>query len=172
MTGKELGRTEFDPKDPDSVISAAKFIRQHAYPKEDAIKKWDEAFSIAKQTNRKVWVRISQRYCGPCYMLARWLDDHKEPLEQDYVFLKIDDWRDLHGAEVAKRLTGDEQYGVPFHAIFDPNGRMLITSASPMGNIGFPSGFEGKKHLRTMITETRSKLTDQQIEDLIGSLTD
>ena len=74
--------------------------------------KWDEAFAAAKQTNRKVWVRISQRYCGPCFMLARWLDDHKEIIERDYVLLKIDDVRDLHGHEVAKRLTGGEGAGV------------------------------------------------------------
>ena len=107
------------------------------------------------------------------FMLARWLDDHNELLEQDYVLLKIDDCRDLHGDEVAKRLTGGEgRYGIPFHAIFDSDGRMLINSNSPIGNIGYPSGFEGKKHLRKMLMETRSRLTDKQIEELVASLND
>ncbi len=170
--GKELGRIEFDPKDPQSPKLAAQFVRKYTPKQADAKKKWDEAFATAKQSNRKVWIRISQRYCGPCFMLARWLDDQKEILKQDYVFLKIDDVRDLHGFEVAKRLTGDEHYGVPFHAIFDVDGKMLIDSKSATGNIGHPSGFAGKKHLRKMLTETRGKLTDKQIDEIVASLSD
>ncbi len=170
--GKELGRIEFDSKDPDGPKLAAQFIRKHAPTPADAKKKWDEAFAVAKQSNRKVWVRICQRYCGPCFMLTRWLDDHKDALEQDYVLLKIDDWGDLHGEEVAQRLTGSEGAGVPFHAIFDSNARMLINSVSPIGNIGYPSGFEGKKHVRKMLTETRNNLPVKQIDEIVGSLND
>ncbi|MBN2294775.1 MAG: thioredoxin family protein [Pirellulales bacterium] len=170
--GKELGRIEFDPKDPQSQKQAAQFVRKHAPKRVDAKKKWDEAFATAKQTGRKVWVRVSQRYCGPCFMLARWLDDQKATLQQDYVLLKIDDVRDAHGFEVAKRLTGDEHYGVPFHAIFDADGKMLISSNSVVGNIGHPSGFEGKRHLRKMLMSTRNKLTDKQIDEIVASLSD
>ena len=82
-------------------------------------KKWDEAFATARQTHRKVWVRVCERYCGPCFMLTRWLDDHKEMLERDYVLLKIDDWGDLHGKEVAKRLGGEPgRHSVPCHLRF------------------------------------------------------
>ena len=88
------------------------------------------------------------------------------------MFLKIDDMRDLHGAEVAERLTGHEGQGVPFQAIFDSNGKMLITSESPLGNIGCPSGFEGKKHLRKMLLTTRNRLTDQQIDGIVNTLDD
>jgi hypothetical protein len=126
----------------------------------------------ARRSGRKVWARISQRYCGPCFSLTRWLDDQKQLLEQDYVFLKIDDVRDLHGADVADRLLGCEGHGIPFHAIFDSNGTMLITSESPLGNIGYPGGIEGKKHLRKMLLETRSRLTDQQIDAVVATLSD
>jgi Thioredoxin-like len=158
--------------DPAGPKRAADFIRQHAPPPADASEKWDEAFALARQSGRKVWARISQRYCGPCFRLTRWLDDQKTLLSQDYVFLKIDDVRDLHGAEVAERLTGHERQGVPFFAIFDSSGKMLITSESPLGNIGHPSGYEGKKHLRKMLVATRSRLTDQQIGAVINSLSD
>ena len=104
--------------------------------------------------------------------MARWLDDQKEILEQDCVLLKIDDVRDLHGYEVAKRLTGGEHYGVPFHAIFDPDATMLINSTSTIGNVGHPSGFEGKKHLRKMLTETRSRMTVEQTDETVASLND
>jgi len=124
----------------------------------------------ARKSGRKVWVRISQRYCRPCFSLTRWLDEQKKLLAQDYVFLKIDNVRDLHGAEVAKRLPDSEGQGVPFHVIFNSDGKMLITSASALGNIGYPDGFEGKQHLRKMLLATRSRLTDQQIDEIVNTL--
>jgi hypothetical protein len=170
--GHEVGRIEIDVKDPAGPKRAAAFIRQHAPPPADAREKWDEAFALARRSGRQVWARISHRYCGPCFRLARWLDDQKTLLSQDYVFLKIDGVRDLHGAEVADRLTGHERQGVPFHAIFDSNGKMLVTSESPLGNIGHPSGFEGKRHVRKMLLATRTRLTDQQIDEIVNTLSD
>lgn len=171
-SGNEIARIMLDSKTSDSPERAAQFVRKHAPKQVDAKKKWDEAFADAKRTDRKVWARISQRYCGPCFMFTRWLDDQKELLEQDYVFLKIDDVRDLHGTEVTDRLTGGDHFGVPFHAIFSAAEEMLITSESPVGNIGHPSGYEGKKHLRKMLKETRSRLSDEQIDEIVGSLSD
>jgi Thioredoxin-like len=170
--GRELGRIEVDAKDPAGPKRAADFIRQYAPAPVDAVKTWDEAFAAARQSDRKVWVRISQRYCGPCFSLTRWLDDQQRLLSRDYVFLKIDDVRDLHGAEVAERLTGSEGQGIPFCGIFDAAGKPLITSESPLGNIGCPSGFEGKRHLRRMLEKTRKKLTDREIDQIVDSLSD
>jgi hypothetical protein len=170
--GHEVGRIEIDTKDPAAPKRAADLIRHYAPPPADAQKKWDEAFALARQSGRKVWVRICQRYCGPCFRLTRWLDDEKSLLSEDYVFLKIDDVRDLHGAEVADRLTGHEGQGVPFFAIFDVSGKMLMNSESPVGNIGHPSGYEAKAHVRKMLLATRSRLTDQQIDAIVSSLSD
>ena len=93
-------------------------------------------------------------------------------IEKEFVVLKIDDVRDLNGGEVAERITGGGHFGVPFHAIFAADGRLLIDSRGPGGNIGHPSGDAGKKHLRNMLlTETRH-LTDAEIEQLVSSLDD
>jgi hypothetical protein len=170
--GRELGRIEIDAKDPAGAKLASDFVRKHAPVQVDAKEKWDEAFAAARRSGRKVWVRISQRYCRPCFLLSRWLDDQKKSLDEEYVFLKIDDVRDLHGNEVAERLERGEGQGVPFHAIFDSNGKILITSAGPLGNIGHPSGVEGKKHLRKMLLETREKLTEKQIDEIVATLDD
>jgi beta-lactamase regulating signal transducer with metallopeptidase domain len=169
--GKELGRLELDPKNPAAGENASKFVRDFAPQPEDAKKKWDEAFALAAKTNRKVWVRVSQRFCGPCHVLNRWLDDQKELIEKDYVLLKVCNVRDLGGAEVAKRFWDPQTgAGVPFHAIYDAQGAKLIDSTGPLGNIGAPSGFEGGKHLRKMLSTTREKLTDEEIDKLIKSL--
>jgi hypothetical protein len=171
-SGKELGRLEINASDVNAADQAASFIHQYAPAKVDAEKKWSDAFAEASRSNRRVWARISQRYCGPCFRLARWLDDQKPLLERDYVMLKIDDVRDLNGVEVAQRLTRGEHHGVPFHAIFDPSGELVIDSAGPLGNIGNPTGVEGKKHLRKMLLDTRRNLTDAEINQLVESLGD
>ncbi len=70
-SGKELGRTTFDVAADDAKDNATAFVDAHLPPVVDAQKKWDEAFELASKTNRRVWVRISQRYCGPCHLLNR-----------------------------------------------------------------------------------------------------
>jgi hypothetical protein len=171
-SGKQLGELEIDFSDASAASKAAEFIAQHGPQQVDAQEKWNEAFAEASSSERRVWARISQRYCGPCFRMARWLDNQQVLLEKDYVMLKIDDVRDLNGRDVAERLTGGQQHGVPFHAIFDSNGELLIDSAGPLGNIGHPSNVEGKKHLRKMLHETRKNLTDAEIDQLVESLGD
>ena len=165
-----MGRLEIDVTHEGATDEVADFLQRHAPLPIDAEEKWQQAFAEAKQTNRRVWARISQRYCGPCFLLARWLGKQEELLEKDYVMLKVDDVRDENGTEVAKRLTRGKHHGVPFHAIFDQDEQMLIDSAGPLGNIGHPSGLEGNRHLRRMLVETRQNLTDIDIDQIVESL--
>lgn len=170
-SGKELGRIELDIKDAAASDKATKFMHDFAPQPEDAKKKWDEAFALAAKTDRKVWVRVSQRFCGPCFVLSRWLDDQKALIEKDYVVLKVCNVRDVGGAEVAARFWDFKSgHGVPFHAIFDASGAKIIDSAGPLGNIGAPSGYEGGKHLKKMLMESRKNLTEEEIDKLIKSL--
>ena len=169
--GKELGRVQLDTRTKNVQFQAIEFLQKHAPPQVDARAKWDAAFAEAERSGRKVWVRISQRYCGPCFLLSRWLDDHRQLLKQDYVFLKIDNVRDQHGVEIAKRIIGDREHGgVPFYTIFDANEQRLIDSEGPTGNIGHPSSYEGRLHLREMLNRTRTNLTDAQIDQIIETL--
>ena len=170
--GKELGRQVVDVADGSAANQIAEFIHQHAPAPGDAEEKWTAAFAEAKRTNRRVWARVSQRYCGPCFRLSRWLDDQRALLEKDYVMLKIDDVRDKNGNDVAQRLYRGQGRGVPFHAIFDASGMMLIDSVGPLGNIGHPSGPEGKQQLRKMLLNTRQDLADVDVDQLVESTGD
>jgi hypothetical protein len=167
--GMELGRQNIKVNRYEAVEQVANFIHEHAPAPLDAEEKWTAAFVEAGRSNRRVWVRVSQRYCAPCFRMTRWLDDQRRLLEKDYVMLKIDDVRDKNGKEVAQRVVRGEQFSIPFHAIFDASGTMLIDSIGPLGNIGSPSGFEGKKHLRKMLFGTRQNLIDAEIEQLVES---
>ncbi len=98
------------------------------------------------------------------------MDDQRELLEKEFVLLKIDDVRDLHGPEVMERLTQGRRVGIPFHGVFDAEQKLLIDSEGPLGNIGSISGYEGKKHLRRMLTTSQQHLTDDEIAEIVASV--
>lgn len=170
--GDEMGRIVVDVARAGAVEKALAFVSEHAHEPVDLKKKWDEAFAEAERSGRSVWVRLSGRYCGPCFRFSRWLDEQHELLAKDYVILKIDAFRNLHGAEVAERVTLGEHHGIPFHAIFTAAGEYVINSAGPLGNIGCVEGFDGKRHLRRMLMATRKNLTDEEIDAIVGSIED
>ena len=168
--GNVLGRLEFTVADENAASAVAEFVHQHVPAKRDAEKAWNDAFAEAKRSNRRVWARISQRYCSPCFQLSRWLDDQRETLEKDFVLLNVDDVGEVNSVNVAKRITGNTNHGAPFSAIYDANAELLTDSAGPIGNVGFPSGTEGKKRLRQMLLNSRANLTDAEINALVQSI--
>jgi hypothetical protein len=105
-------------------------------------------------------------------MLSRWIDDQREILEKDFILLKIDDFRDMNGQVIAERLTKGRLVGVPFHAIFDANEELVMDSYGPLGNIGFMSGLEGKRHFKKMLDAACSRITPREIQVLLDALED
>lgn len=168
--GRELGRLAVDAQADDSADAVAKFITAHAPARHDAAAAWQAALAEAKRTNRRVWAISGGRYCSPCFRLARWLDDHRQLLEKDFVFFKVDGANDLNAAPVVQLITGGKEKGIPFNAVFDPAGKQIIGSAGPVSYLGYPTNDEDKRHLRKMFAETKQRLTDAEIEEIIQRL--
>lgn len=170
-SGKELDRLTLDLREEQQAAKdAAAFIKRLLPPRNDAKAGYEAALAEAKRTGRRLWVRVGQTRCAPCYSLSRWLDSQRELLDKDYVLFKFDDVRDLNGRELSIALKFDP-HGVPCHAILDSDGKELANSVGPLGNIGDPSGgFEGIEHLRKMLKGTAQKLTDVEIDSLIRTL--
>jgi len=168
--GTELGRETFDANDPADVDRAAAFLVQHAPAEVDADKAWEEAFALAKQTDRRVWVRISGRYCAPCFTFARWLDDHREVLNRDFVMLKLEPTATSDLSALTNRLTNGKHFGIPFHAIFAADETKIIDSQGPLGNIGSPSGLEGKRHLRKMLDAGCKRSTPAEMQAIVSRI--
>ncbi|TWU47371.1 Regulatory protein BlaR1 [Rubripirellula tenax] len=168
--GTEIDRHTFVVDDANSVEQTKEFLNANAGPKADVQQAWDRAFTIAKKTDRRVWVRIGGRYCGPCFALSRLLDDHKLALSKDFVMLKLDDGDRTDHPDIFDRLTRGQHYGIPFHVIYDANGKRLIDSDGPMGNIGSPSSFEGIKHFKRMLDAGRQRMADDQIDAIVSSI--
>ena len=147
----EVERLQLNTNAADASSIAKQFITNNKARKKDALKNYTYALALAKRTDRKVWIRLSQTRCGPCFRFARWLDRNQAELEKGFVLLKVDNLLDANGQEMAKKMMGEENFGIPYHQILDGDGNVLIDSQGPLGNIGHPSTFEAITHLKRML---------------------
>jgi hypothetical protein len=174
--GRQAGTLLLPVRDASSAVNTVKqgveFLKQHASARRDAHKLLSAAQEEARETGRRVWIIEGETRCGPCFRLARWLDDHHALLERDYVFVKLLVGCDDNAQDVVERLKGRKGGGIPWYVITDPNGNVLAASDGPSGNIGFPSTQRDKDHFRQMLRRTAQKLTDADVERLIQSLGD
>lgn len=170
VDGREKGRIQVDVSDSNADQVIRDFMKAHLPPRLDAIQMWNEAFAEAKASQRVVWARLSGRYCGPCFKLARWIDRHKEILERDYVMLKNDSGDDADRKIIRDRIMKKEIHGIPFYAMFNPDQEMILDSECPLGNIGFPSDFDRIKFLRKMLLATRKSITDKELDHMLADL--
>ncbi len=159
--GSEIDRTEVDTNSGSATEVATTFVSKNIGPKKDALKKYNDALSEAKRTGKKVWIRLSQTRCAPCFHFSRWVEQNRSELEQGFVFVKIDDLLDANATEVIKKLLGDKHFGIPYCQILDADGNLVIDSEGPLGNIGHPSSFEGINHLKKMLKSHRGFNADQ-----------
>ncbi len=156
----------------DATAQASAFLKRHSPPARDALSALAAARAEAMRTDRKVCLVVSGVRCGPCFRLARWMDAQHALLEKDFVILKVMAELDSHAEEVSNTLDRPLEAGVPWFAITDAKGKVLVTSDGPVGNIGMPSSPEGIRHLREMLAKTANHLTGDEIDTLIKSLVD
>jgi Thioredoxin-like len=158
-------------KDVDAAIRAgAEFLKRNRLPAHNAPALLAEARAEAKRSGRRVWVVQGGPRCGPCFRLARWIKDHHATIDKDYVVVKLMEGIDEHVTEALAGLPIKSGDGIPWFAITDPDGAVLATSRGPLGNIGFPSSVEGIRHFRQMLGQTARKLTADDLDRLIKSL--
>jgi hypothetical protein len=171
--GRQAGALVLPVRDASSAVrQGVEFLKQHAPARRDARKLLSAAQEEARETGRRVWIIEGETRCGPCFRLARWLDDHHALLERDDVFVKLLVGCDENAEDVVERLKGRKGGGIPWYAITDPDGNVLATSDGPGGNIGFPSTQRDKDHFRQMLRRTAQKLTAADVDRLIQSLGD
>ena len=169
-SGSELQRATFGIDDDNVTERVAEFVQRNAPEQMNTQQAWDRAFAIAKKTDRSVWVRVGSHYCRECFKFSRFLDAHKDVLSQDFVMLQLEDINRADYPDIYGRLPLWEQTGITFHGIFDASGAKLIDSVGPLGNIGYPTSFDGKRHLRRMLQITRKRIADEQIDAIISSM--
>ncbi len=156
---------------------AAEFITRHAPAARDARQLLTAAQREARDSGRRLWVveTNSVSECPPCGDLSRWMDEQRALLAKDYVVLRIGPHHD-YGEDVLTKFqtngnaNSEQDRGPPWIAIAEPDGKVLATSLGPLGNIGFPTNIEGKRHLKKMIKSTARHITPAECDRLIESL--
>ena len=89
-------------------------------------------------------------------------------LEQDYVLLSLDSKKHADGTKVIAALrTGKKGGGIPWMTILDGDGKELVTSDGPKGNVGCPAQPDEIDWFRTMLERTKSKLKDADLDTIV-----
>jgi hypothetical protein len=151
----------------------------------------EQALVVAKRENKRVLLKIGGNWCPWCYKLSDLFHQDKAVqtiLRDEYELVLIDSKADKPilekcqitpdgypylavldsaGKEVIERVRKPtEEGGIPWFAFLAKDGHILITSTKPgTGNIGFPADPNTEiPYFVHMLRETRSKITDADIE--------
>ncbi len=129
-----------------------------------------DALAQAKKDNKRVLVQETATWCGPCWMLSRFLDKHRPIWERDYIWVKMDH-RWTNASKIMAAMRNKAEGGVPWTAILDADGKVLATCNAKDGhNIGFPSEADSIAHFATMLRTTAIRLTPREIGELAEAL--
>lgn len=152
-------------------IELGKWMAKHKLPTRDAEKMLAEAQEKANNENKRVYLIFSASWCGPCRMLARFLDPHKAELEKHFVFVKLDISRDENIDVLRERFAESQQSGVPWHCVVDPDGKVVATSnlakVNPVygtSNIGFPTEPNEVEHFLGMLKAGAPTLQEEKLD--------
>ena len=148
------------------------WLRSHIGTRIDAREMLDKAFAQAKKENKRLFVQETATWCGPCHMLSKFLNDHRE-WEADYIWVKMDH-RYTGAREIMKELRDGASGGIPWYAILDAEGERLATSnhSESGDNMGYPSSDKGREHFKSMLLETRLSMTADDIDQFVAHLQD
>ena len=151
-----------------SKESLIEWLGSHVGDRVDARKLFDKTLARAEKENKRVIVQETATWCGPCHVLSKHLDEHRD-WEADYIWIKMDH-RFTGARELMKELRDGAKGGIPWFVIVDSRGKKLASSNHFKSgeNIGFPSSFKGRAHLRKMLIDTRLSMSDEEIDAFVA----
>lgn len=155
--------------DPDKVLA---FLTKWKAEPRDAETVVTQALARATAEHKSILLRLQAPWCVWCRRLEAFLSRPEiEPLiGRDFVDLKIDMERMTHAKEVAARFCEKDAPGMPWLAVLDAEGKVVVTSDGPDGNIGCPVAPGEISHFMEMLRKGAKKLSAgdlQKIEDLL-----
>jgi hypothetical protein len=90
-------------------------------------------------------------------------------LAREFVPLRLEADRMIGGKEILRRYQSVES-GIPWFVFLDGDGKAVVTSDGPKGNVGFPAAPHEIAHFRAMLEQSKRRLTDADINALVASL--
>jgi hypothetical protein len=197
-TGAVTEKKSFAPTgDPPQLDAKAlrDFLKRHAPPVRDADEVMRTAGRRARDENKRILLQHSGPDSYPCRLLTRFIDQHRELFERDYVYVNLDAYRSIKGdeaiAQFRKNVNGAlaaalaagradqivlEPFGktrsaLPWMAVLNSDCVKLADSEGPDGNIGFPSEPEAIDYfIDKMLRPTARQMTAEQLEELRQAL--
>lgn len=166
--GRPFARKEFERWDKETADELAHFAQSNVKAFADAKMILDNGLAEAKKRNKKLLVQMSGPACGPCIMLARYLDANKKLIGKEFVHIKLD--RRMVNATEIKKKYGARFDTIPWMVILSPTGELIIDGMSPQGNIAFPRADFQTAHFKKMLTSTSENLSETEISSLLESL--
>ena len=158
--GESVGQLAGSQLERDALL---KVLRREALPPLDAQQLVDEALARAKAEKQTRVYPGNRHMVRPCWKLKRFINDHLQLFEKNYVFVALDHrWKGCQ--EVVASLRPDKQdRGIPWSVILDSDGNVLATSDGPEGNIGFPNSKTNIDHFMSMVTSTSIHLSEIEL---------
>jgi len=129
------------------------------------------ARTVAKKEKKNVMVIFHASWCGWCHKLDDFLADPVVGaiMKRNFVIQHVDvlengDKKVLEnaGGEQFMATYGGKDAGLPFTAMVDPAGKMLINSSkdgTPKGNIGYPAQPDEIAHFMTMLKKSAPNMS-------------
>lgn len=170
LESKEAGKAEHDTK---AVLA---FLKKHQAEPLAASSVLDNALSRARGENKRVFLHFGAPWCGWCHKLEAWMarPEVAALLAKDYIDLKIDTDRMTGGQDFLtkfnRKASTPEGAGIPWIAILNADGTVIVDSNGPKGNTGFPAAEEEIAHFATMLSKSAKNLTQDEQKKLIESL--
>jgi len=118
----------------------------------DAMADIKSAITLAKETDRHVFVKIGGNWCGWCKMYAKFTKADKDimrVMEDDYVFVLVNWSTENKNPDAMSYLGNPERFGFPVFVIIDGDGKVLHTQDSALLEEG--KGYN-KKHIMRFLT--------------------
>lgn len=144
------------------------FARRHAPTKPDARQLLNEALAQARREGKHVLLDESAAYCPPCVTLSKYLEANQALLAKDFVVVTLDR-RFAYGEQVMKSLR-PQDVSTPWTAVLTADGKPVITSDGPGGNIGYPTDGASRAQWEKMLRSAAWRLTEPEIGELMRNL--
>lgn len=137
-----------------------------------------KAQTQAKAEKKNVMVIFHASWCGWCHKLDDFLADPEmgKLMKANFVIQHLDvlENGDKKALENEGGLTymetfGGKDAGLPFTAITDANGKMLVNSSrtgKPTGNIGYPAAPEEIAHFMVMLRKSAPRLKAGELQKI------
>jgi protocatechuate 3,4-dioxygenase beta subunit len=125
----------------------------------------------AAREGKSIFLVFHATWCGPCFLLHRYLEDPKikQVLEKHFVVQDLDiwekgnltKWENPGGVDIYKQYGGPGT--IPFYAVLDPKGKKLGDAMHDGQNIGMPKQTDDIECFLDILRRAQPSLTSDEI---------